>query len=637
MCGVANNNTELDDQQLMRRRVAKALVAGTAATILPTLNADAGRGRDGNLGRSELRPNREFEHGNSLREFSHAQVRLAPSLHRAQLEQTHEIVVNLDENALLRPFRLAAGLPAPGNDLGGWYSAPATFGPENFGHWMSALSRFYAATGDQKTRATVERWLTLFSESMDPAGSIFKEFRQTSSCIYNKLCCGLEDAYHHAGLPAALNVLEKMTSAALPYLPGRAVDQTEQGTGLLDESYIVPEYQFIAWQWGAEERHLKMAIDYIHHEYFDSLARGKNVLANRHAYSHVNALCSAAKAYLVLGDEKYLNAARNGLAFVEQQSFVTGGWGPGERFLPKPEYNLPNYQRPAMETLSDSLRFEKDHFETPCGAHAHFKLTRYLLRITKDSKYGDSMERVMYNTVLGAKPLNRFGKAFYQSNYRHHARKEYFDGYGGLGEDEWPCCAGTLPQVAADYGISTYLWDDGGVYVNLYIPSVLRWHQGGGDVMLTQSSEYPLSENIAVTIETSRPVTFDIRLRVPAWARQSSIRVNGRPSEFAAKPGTFAVVRRKWHSGDRIDLQLPRALELRAVDGKKPDTVALVSGSLVLFAVSDDTPVVTRSQLLAAEQQGSSPEWRVNTAKGPVRFVPFWRIEDETYFTYLEV
>ena len=45
--------------------------------------------------------------------------------------------------------------------------------------------------------------------------------------------------------------------------------------------------------------------------YFDPLSRGENVLPGRHAYSHCNALSSAARAYLVLGDPKYLDAIRN--------------------------------------------------------------------------------------------------------------------------------------------------------------------------------------------------------------------------------------------------------------------------------------------------------------------------------------
>lgn len=578
-------------------------------------------------------PTRSFEHGDPLSEFGYGDVQFALGPHQAQLEQTHAILMGLDEDGLFRPFRMAAGLPAPGRDLGGWHSWPDHFGPESFGHWMSALSRYYAATGDAATRAKVERWLELFSATVDPAGSIFKQYKDECGNVYNKLFCGLEDAYHYVGLSQARDVLERMTTAALPYLPGKD-----------SEHYIIPEYQFVAWQWGADSRHLQIAQQYLFDDFFAPLARGENVLPGRHAYSHLNSLNSAAKAYLVLGEEKYLKAATNGFGFVEQQSWATGGWGPNEAFLPIPasDYTDPatgeKKHEPALESLGDSVLRTPYHFETPCGAQAHFKLTRYLVRITKDPHYGDSMERLMYNTVLGALPLNQFGKAFYQSNYHAHAQKTYFDGYGNIMPNEWPCCSGTLPQVAVDYRISTYFRDKDGVFVNLYIPSTLRWKQYDADISLVQSGQYPLADEVKFEVTTSQPAEFNVRLRIPAWARAPLIRVNGRPISESVRSGTFASIHRRWHSGDRIELALPRDLELKSVDSQHPDMVALVSGPLVLFAVSDDTPKVTRAQLLAARQKANgSVEWHADSAAGSLRLTPFWAIKDETYFTYLSV
>lgn len=244
----------------------------------------------------------------------------------------------------------------------------------------------------------------------------------------------------------------------------------------------------------------------------------------------------------------------------------------------------------------------------------------------------------MYNTVLGALPLNKLGNAFYQSNYHAHAHKAYFDGYGHAGPDEWPCCSGTLPQVAADYLVSTYFKDVDGVFVNLYIPSRVRWMQHDADISLVQSGQYPLADEVVFDIIASQPANFSVRLRIPAWARSASIRVNGRSISEPVSSGAFATIYRRWRSGDRIELALPRELELKSVDSQHPDMVALVTGPLVLFAVSDDTPRVTRAQLLAARQQANGDaEWHADSADGPLRLTPFWAIKDETYFTYLSV
>ena len=579
----------------------------------------------------------------SLTEFSYGDVVFERGRHQSQLDATHAVLVNMNEDSLLRPFRLAAGLPAPGRDLGGWYS-DFEFGPETFGQWLSALSRYYAITRDQASRDKVRRLIIGISQCIEPSGKIFTiRHDKTMAYGYDKLVCGLVDAAKFGEIPEALDTLEKATHAASPYLPQKVIDffAPEQGAG---ETYTLPENQFIAWQRSGDALHLGMAKRFLHEDFFNDLANGKNLLARRHAYSHVNSLSSAAKAYLVFGDVKYLRAASNGLAFVEQQSFATGGWGPSESFLPRPaeDYTDPSTGEkkhyPAIETLADSIANEPNHFETPCGSYAHFKLTRYLLRITRNPHYGDSMERVMYNTVLGALPLNRYGKAFYQSNYHGHAHKAYFDGYGHVMNDEWPCCSGTLPQVAADYRISAYLRDADGVFVNLYIPSTLRWEQHGALISLIQSGQYPLDDRIAFEITTSKPTHAVIRLRIPAWAESPLIHINGTKITQPVQSGTFASVSRMWISGDRIELDLPRRLELKPVDAQHPDMVALVSGAVVLYAISDDTPKVTRAQLLSAKQQGQgSAEWHVDTDAGPLRLIPFWDIQDETYFTYFSV
>jgi DUF1680 family protein len=141
-----------------------------------------------------------------------------------------------------------------------------------------------------------------------------------------------------------------------------------------------------------------------------------------------------------------------------------------------------------------------------------------LLRVTRDPRYGDSMERVMYNTILGAKPLQLDGRTFYYSDYNFKARKVY-------STNRWPCCSGTMPQVAADYRINTYFQDARGVYVNLYIPSTLKWTQGGAQIELTQKSEYPYDSHVQFEVKASRAAEFAVNLRIPAWAEGAAITV----------------------------------------------------------------------------------------------------------------
>lgn len=232
----------------------------------------------------------------------------------------------------------------------------------------------------------------------------------------------------------------------------------------------------------------------------------------------------------------------------------------------------------------------------------------------------------MYNTILGAKPLQLDGRTFYYSDYNFKARKVY-------STNRWPCCSGTMPQVAADYRINTYFQDARGVYVNLYIPSTLKWTQGGAQIELTQKSEYPYDSHVQFEVKASRAAEFAVNLRIPAWAEGAAITVNGKRE--AASAGSFARVQREWKSGDRIEVELPMKARLEAIDAQHAETVALVVGPMVLFALGDPA-TVTRSQLLAAKKIGAQG-WQIETASGAMKMLPFTAIQDQEYTTYLRV
>lgn len=579
-----------------------------------------------------------------LQEFAHSDVQLSPGLARRQFEQTQSVLMVLNEDSLLKPWRLRAGKPAPGPDLGGWYDQVPpipTPGPghgyapaHSFGQWVSALARGYATTREPATRARVQRLVTLYDEAISP--KFYEDFRYPGY-NYDKMVLGLIDAHRFASIPDTLAVLERTTDAALPSLPPEALDRGEpqqrwhatRGENATpdharDETYTLPENLYIAYKAGAGPRYRPLADRFLlDRTFFDPLARGVDVLSDHHAYSYFNSLNSAMMAYLVTGSRKHLQAARFGFERIQaHQSFATGGWGPDESFHPADS-----------NALYDSLSNTHCNFETPCGSYAHLKLTRYLLRVVRDGRYGDSMERVLYNAALGALPLQVDGRSFYYSDYNNEGRRSYF-------QDPWPCCSGTLPQLATDYPICCYFHDAAGIYVNLYLPSTLHWTASdGASVELTQAGEYPLGGNVALKLKLSKPSTFPLRLRIPQWAQTGgtvSLRVNGQPAPVQVHAG-FALLQRRWKDGDRIDLELPMPLRLEAIDAAHPECVALLRGPLVLFALDRKTPRVTTQQLLHAKQLPGRAVWEASTADGPLHLVPFTEIEDRNYTTYLTV
>jgi DUF1680 family protein len=563
-----------------------------------------------------------------LDELNYGRVKFAAGPLEQQARENHLLVLSLNEDSLLRPFRVRAGQKAPGSELGGWYDTYAFAPGATFGQWMSALSRYHAITGDEATRAKVHRLVSGLAATIDDKGSFYHKNR-FPSYTYDKLTGGLLDAERLGQDAGARATLRRATRSATPFLPPRAVPRNEHAhppqdftEHAWDESYTIPENQFLAWRQTGDSAHLKLAQRFLYDEFFDALARGENALPGKHAYSHVNALSSAAQAYLSLRDPKYLAAARNGFDMIAAQSFATGGWGPDEHFVV-----------PGSGRLGQSLIKENKSFETPCGAYAHFKLTRYLLRITRDPRFGDSMERVLYNTVLGATPIQADGHAFYYSDYTRQAKK-------GFHPDRWPCCSGTLPMVAADYAISTCFTDSQGVYVNLYVPAEVNWTQGAETQRLSIETHYPYEPTVRMTIQSGTPQSFTLNLRIPAWARGATISVNGRRQNDSPQPGTFAAIRREWHSGDIVELELPFGRRLESVDAQQPDTAALVVGPLVLMRIDPGSGAssVARAELLAARQiSDGAHEWRATTAAGPIALKPFLDISAESYSVYHSV
>ncbi len=607
-----------------------------------------------------------------LEEFGYGEVEVRGRREVAQRAEALGVVMGLRPEEMLRPVRQmsrgmggetgvgtglwdagGSGLQVsglgPAGQIGGWYGwrpeydfhhDDAGFAPAHaLGQWTSAMSRVGASAGVEDGEAMRERVRRVHAGLREVVGPGY--FAQTRFATYSldKLVCGLVDGHELAGDTGAWETMGRVREAALPRMPGRAVNrevQYEMGrdeSWMWDEGFTLPENLYRAYTAGAGSEYRTMARAYLDDAgYFEPLARGEVAMADRHAYSYTNALCSAMQAWMVDGSAMHLRAAVNGFGMIEAQSFATGGWGPDEEF-----------RKPGYGQVLASLGKTHNSFEVPCGSFAHLKLTRYLLRATRDGRYGDSMERMVWNAALGALPLQPDGRSFYYADYNTVGRKVYSD-------HRWPCCSGTLPQVSAEYGVSGFLREPGAVWVVLYGAAVARWKEGGEPVEMEVKAGYPEEGRVRLEVRgMGRPVAMEVRLRVPAWAGDGArVRVNGEAMAVRVERG-FAGVRRQWRAGDVVEMELPMTSRLEAMPaelrfgeiGRMPlETVALMRGPEVLFAVREPGDVgvlaVKEGALVSARRTGAR-EWMVETGKGPRRFVPWTELGmAESYSTYVK-
>jgi uncharacterized protein len=559
-----------------------------------------------------------------LSEFDYNQVRLTGGPLQRQYDLIHASYLGLDNDRLLKVYRQRAGMTAPGADMGGWYDADGFVPGHTLGQYISGLARIGSSTGDANCHAKVSELVEGFAETLGNGNQVFAgpNAEKVWPCyILDKHIAGLIDATTLSGNVAARDLLPRVFRGALPYIPEHGRDRIGKKNPPYDETYVLPENLFAAYALTQDRAFYDRASAYmLDREFFDPLARGEDVLPGRHAYSHAIALSSAGKARLVLRDEKYLRAMQRAWDLLtETQQFATGGWGPNETFI-----------EPHKGQLYASLQSTYDHFETPCGSYAATKLGRYLLCATGDARYGDGIERVVFNALLAAKDPDSEGDYPYYSTYSPAARKVYYP-------KKWPCCSGTLVQGVADYVKNIYFRAADGIAVNFYAPSDVHWQAGPAKVQLTQRTAYPLGERVELHVEPSAPAAFTMRLRIPGWlAQPAPIRVNGEAVRPQIQNG-FAVLRRTWKSRDVVTLDLPQTLRIEAIDDLHPETVAALRGPLVYVELN---PAVGSAQLAPLENwqilAGSSATYRTRNGSRDRIFAPIYSVREESYTTYFK-
>jgi uncharacterized protein len=605
-----------------RREFITALVGAGAASGTVS-------GGPANPGDQSARPRgKQF-----LQPFDYDGVRLLDGRFRKQFENTRQLYLKLADDDLLKGFRERAGLPAPGKRLGGWYSgdeAPTleqwptllfsrgdTF--NTFGQWLSGMSRMAKATGDSEMRDKAVGLMLGWAKTIQPDGFFYYSRHPiTPHYIYDKTVCGLVDMMQYLGEERALPLLDRITDWAIKNLDRSRKPGTLSGG---QEWYTVSENLYRAFLRTGDPKYRSFGDVWNYPSYWGMFTRSESPNPfGFHAYSHVNTLSSAAMTYAVTGDSQYLSAIRNAHDwFQETQCYANGGFGPDENLVPPDG------------TLGKMLESTGSSFESPCCSWAVFKLGRYLLEYTGEARFGDWMERLLYNGIGAALPPTEDGRSFYYSDFRvGGGRKTYYS-------VRWPCCSGTYIQAVADYHNIIYFHDADSLYVNLFVPSEVTWNTGRGEVRVEQRTAFPESEVVELVVNSPRETRFALKVRVPGWADNMRLKVNGQPFSTVVKPGQWATIERSWKAEDKVTIELPMHIQLVPVDKQHPRRVAAMFGPVAM---------VRRQQVLEAAVTADPEHWLAR--EGPALefqaltraadlFVPYYSLgEGEPYVMYFD-
>jgi DUF1680 family protein len=201
------------------------------------------------------------------------------------------------------------------------------------------------------------------------------------------------------------------------------------------------------------------------------------------------------------------------------------------------------------------------------------RLTRMLFETAPAAAYADYYERALYNGILGSQDPDTGMVTYFQPT-----RPGYLKIYCTPIDSFW-CCTGSGMESHAKYADSAYFHTDDELYINLFMPSTLRWQQK--KITLTQTTLFPDLDKSRLTIGAARPTTFRLQIRHPYWCDTVNVRVNGMVHRTSTSASTYIEVDREWNDGDVVEIDLPMHLRTEPLPGS-PDIVALLYGPMVL-------------------------------------------------------
>ena len=226
---------------------------------------------------------------------------------------------------------------------------------------------------------------------------------------------------------------------------------------------------------------------------------------------------------------------------------------------------------------------EGEHFsytQNGSGAIGESCVTAYLLRwldslmrLEGDLRYGDIMERTIYNALLAAQePAGR--------------KLRYFTPFTGprvyFGQDGY-CCPGNFRRIMAELPQKVYYrYADNGIAVNLFTASETTVALGSGlSARIVQETDYPNSGHVVFHMTPSEETAFPLRLRIPRWCRNVTIKVNSEAPVSVLPSTTSHELSRTWKAGDTVTLELPMAWRFVKGHQMQEGKAALIRGPVV--------------------------------------------------------
>jgi hypothetical protein len=275
------------------------------------------------------------------------------------------------------------------------------------------------------------------------------------------------------------------------------------------------------------------------------------------AYEMMSCYEGLLELYRITGESMYLKAVEMAVRnIIESEINIAGSGTAFECF-----YNGAKYQTESTY-----------HTMETCVTMTWMKLCFNLLKLTENPMYADQIEKSTYNALM----------ASVKGDGSQIAKYSPLGGIRHAGEEQCGmhinCCSANGPRAFMMLPRFAVMGAKNEIIINMYgqSESVIPINQNN-TVNINQISNYPVSDNVELTINPEMPESFTIAFRIPSWSENTSISVNGiEISGITA--GTYKKITRIWYKSDKVIMKLDLKGRLMTLNGYQ----AIVRGPVVL-------------------------------------------------------
>ncbi|GAB3036595.1 beta-L-arabinofuranosidase domain-containing protein [Bowmanella dokdonensis] len=493
-----------------------------------------------------------------------------------------QYLLTMEPDRLLAPYLREAGMQAKAEPYGNWEST----GLDGHigGHYLSALSLAYAATGDARLKLRLDYMIDELQKAQQTNGNGYLggipdgneawqqiQKGQIKADLFSlndrwvpwynlhKIFAGLVDA-HRLGHSVKARQMLLALGNWLKTLTTKLSD-TQLQTMLIAEHGGMNETLVDLYEISGDEAYLILAERFSHRLVLDPLLEKLDKLNGLHANTQIPKVIGYQRVARASGKEDWQQAAAFFWQTVTQKRSVSiGGNSVREHFHDEADFT------PMVEDVEGP--------ET-CNTYNMLKLSKLLFAESEDPRYLDYYERATYNHILSSQHPVHGGLVYFTPMRPGHYRM-----YSNVHDSMW-CCVGSGIENHSKYAELIYAHDDAELLVNLFIPSRLSWQDK--QLSLSLSTGFPDSEAVQLLVLEAGDQSLSLSIRKPGWldGRPMRVKVNGKQVEAEAGRAGYLTLTRVWQQGDEISLSLDAEPYLEQLpDGS--DYYSVLYGPVVL-------------------------------------------------------